>query len=66
MQLVSTGSNYTAQAKTPIEQRQGLSLRPFIRFFLPDQSLNLLGQQTTNGSRAAGGKDSHLLEGLAT
>jgi hypothetical protein len=43
MQLVSTGSNYTAQVKTPIEQRQGLSLRPFIRFFLPDQSLNLLG-----------------------
>jgi hypothetical protein len=64
MQFVSGDSNHTAQMKALIEQRHGLALRAFVGFFLSNQRLNLLSQQTTDGSSTTGGENSDLLERL--
>jgi len=64
MQFVSTRSNRTAHMKALIEQRHGLSLCTLVRFFLPDEDLNLLGKETADGSSPAGGENSDLLERL--
>jgi hypothetical protein len=65
MQFASTDSNHTAHMKALLEQTHGLSLRALVRLFiLPHEDLNLLGKETTDGGRTAGGENSQLLEHL--
>ncbi len=65
VQLVSTGSFHAAQIEILLEQRHSLSLRTLVcRFILPQDRLNLLGEETTDGGGTAGSENSQLLDRL--
>jgi hypothetical protein len=57
MEFIPTGSNYAAQVKTLIQQRQGLPFSALVGFFLADEDLNLASQQSADGGRAPGSED---------
>jgi hypothetical protein len=50
MEFISSHANYAAQVKALIEQGHCLSFGPFVGFFLAYEYLNLMSQETADGS----------------
>jgi hypothetical protein len=65
MPIVPAGTNHSAQVKAFVEQGRGLSLSALIRFFFPDQNLDLLRQKTADRGAPPCGQDFRFSDGLS-
>jgi hypothetical protein len=65
MEFVSADSNCAAQVKALVEQDHCLPLGAFVGFFLAYEDLNLMSQETADGSRTPSGEDLSLLNGFS-
>jgi hypothetical protein len=61
MEFISPDSDCAAQVKALIEQDHCLPLGLFVGFFLAYEYLNLMSQETADGSRTPSGADLGLL-----
>jgi hypothetical protein len=57
MQLIPTGSNYAAQVKALVQQRQCLPLGELVGFLVADEDFYLARKQTADGGRTLGGEE---------